>query len=144
MNTCEFPSNPNLDHFKNNLHPFTYISFLLSSPSYPPPDIITVPVSITFFLKLVLPQMHVSLYLLCSLLRTKKKKYYIICGFLKLAVFIQYYSIRFIHVITLIVFHCITECMYSFSCWWTFRLFPFFGRLRRTAMKIHENVQEFF
>lgn len=64
----------NLDHFKNNLHPFTYISFLLSSPSYPPPDIITVPVSITFFLKLVLPQMHVSLYLLCSLLRTKKKK----------------------------------------------------------------------
>lgn len=51
-----------------------HISFLLSSPSYPPPDIITVPVFITFLLKLVLPQMCVSLSLLYSLLRTKKKK----------------------------------------------------------------------
>ena len=81
----------NLEHFTNNLHPLAYISFLLSSPSYPPPDIITVPVFITFLLKLVLPQMCVSLSLLYSLLRTKKKKYHIICGFLKLAVFIQYY-----------------------------------------------------
>ena len=61
----------NLEHFKNNL---AYISFLFSSPSYPPPDIITVPVFITFLLKLVLSQMYVSLSLLYSLLRTKKKK----------------------------------------------------------------------
>lgn len=134
----------NLEHFTNNLHPLAYISFLLSSPSYPPPDIITVPVFITFLLKLVLPQMCVSLSLLYSLLRTKKKSIISYVVFWNLLFLFSIISVKFIHVITWIVFHCITECIYSFSCWWTFRLFLFFGKMRRTAMKIHENVQEFF
>lgn len=113
-----------LEHFENNLHPLAYISPLLSPSSSPPPDIITVLIFIAFFFKTGFTTNVCKLKLLV-LLRTKQTQYYTMCGFLKLTVFIPYYSARFIHVVTYIVFHCVTECIYPFSWWWAFKLFPY-------------------
>lgn len=83
---------------------------------------------------MVLLQIHVSLSLLHLVVSTKKC-YHTVCGLLKLAIFIQCYFARFIHVVTYIVFYCKQKVFIHFLNDGHSSNFHIFAWLIRATMK---------